>query len=41
MALERGEYDAALLWVMAVVEEIAGHGASLTSQGQPDIGATP
>jgi len=41
MALERGENDAALLWVVAVVEEIAGHGASLTSQGQSDIGATP
>jgi len=41
MALERGEHDAALLWLVAVVEEIAGHGASLTRRGDADIGEAP
>jgi hypothetical protein len=41
MALERGENDAAFFWLVAVVKEIAGHGASLTSQGHADIGAAP
>ena len=31
----------ALVRFVPVVEEIAGHGASLTSQGHADIGRTP
>jgi hypothetical protein len=41
MALERGKNDATFLWLVAVVKEIAGHGASLTSQEHADIGGAP
>jgi hypothetical protein len=41
VTLEGGEHDAAFLWLVAMVEEIAGHGASLTRRGRADIGEAP
>ena len=41
VAAEGGEDDSALVRLMAVVEEEAGHVASLAPHGPPHIGATP
>ena len=40
-ALERGEDDAAFAWLVAVLEEVAGHGLTLPQRHLTDIGAPP
>ena len=41
MPLERGEHDAALLWFVTVLKEVAGHDASLPPFLRADIGGPP
>src|SRR5512134_2714410 len=41
VALERGEHDAALARLVAVLEQVTRHGSSLPPSGRADIGATP
>jgi hypothetical protein len=41
VTLERGEDDAALVRLVAVLKQVAGHGSSLPRRGCADIGATP
>jgi hypothetical protein len=41
VALEGGVYGTALLRLMAVVEQVPGHGPSIAPLGRADIGATP
>jgi hypothetical protein len=41
VALEGGEYGAALRSLVAVVNQEAGHGDSLAPDGHPDIGTSP
>jgi hypothetical protein len=39
--LEGGEYHAALLGLVAVVEQVTGHASSLPPGASSDIGAPP
>src|SRR5512133_2617588 len=41
VALERREHDAALARLVMVLEQVTGHGSSLSQAGRADIGATP
>jgi hypothetical protein len=41
VALERREHDAALVRLVAVVEQVAGHGSSVPPPVCTDIGRTP
>lgn len=41
MPLERGEDDAALMRLVAVLEQVLGHGSSLPPSGSADIGRHP
>jgi hypothetical protein len=38
---ERREHNSALLRLVAMVEEVAGHATSLTPAGRVDIGRAP
>jgi hypothetical protein len=38
---ERGEHDAAFVCLMAMVEQVTGHGLSLLPRRRRDIGAAP
>jgi hypothetical protein len=39
--LERGEHDSALTRLVAVLEQVTGHGLSLPPKSWRDIGAAP
>jgi hypothetical protein len=41
MSLERGEDDSALVRLVAVLEQVAGHESSLPRSGFADIGRYP
>jgi hypothetical protein len=41
VAFEGGVHDAALLRLVAVVEQVSGHGPSIVPLGRADIGAAP